>query len=86
MQEKAGFDIGDESSKKEEDKFDGLQALELLKNMSPNSKEVLTLKYVEDLSVKEIAKILKENENTISVRLHRALNELKSIYKEQNNE
>jgi RNA polymerase sigma-70 factor (ECF subfamily) len=45
-------------------------------------KDVLLLRYVDDMSVKEIAKLLKEQENTISVRIHRALEKLRSQIKE----
>lgn len=43
-------------------------------------RDVLLLRYVDELSVKEIAEITGEKENTISVRIHRALVKLKESY------
>jgi RNA polymerase sigma-70 factor (ECF subfamily) len=40
-------------------------------------REVIVLRYVNDLPVKEIALLLGETENNVSVRLHRALAALK---------
>lgn len=44
-------------------------------------REVIVLKYINDLSVKEIAEVLHTSENNISVRLHRAIDKLKIILK-----
>jgi len=46
-------------------------------------KQVILLRYYQELSVSEISKVLKEKENTISVRLKRAHNMLKEILKEE---
>ena len=43
-------------------------------------REVLVLRYVNGLKVKEIAALLDETENNISVRIHRGLQKLKSLY------
>lgn len=80
-----GFDIGNDEHIKNEDKLEGEFAIECLNDLSPILKEVLILKYVEDMSVGEIAKALNQNENTVSVRIHRAINELKNIYKYKTN-
>lgn len=45
-------------------------------------KQVILLRYYQQLSVSEIAKILKEKENTISVRIRRARALLKDALKE----
>jgi len=43
-------------------------------------REVLVLRYVNGLGVKEIAELLGEAENTVSVRIHRGLRKLKMLY------
>jgi RNA polymerase sigma-70 factor, ECF subfamily len=43
--------------------------------------EVLALKYVEDLSVKEISKILNKTQTNVKILLFRARNQLKKIHK-----
>ena len=46
-------------------------------------KEVLTLRFVDSFSPKEIAALLEENENAIYVRIHRGLKELRTIIHEK---
>lgn len=47
--------------------------------MSPLYREVITLYYYEEMSIKEICKVLNENENTIKSRLLRARRMLKEM-------
>ena len=61
------------------ERFDGKQAVEALEKLSPLYAEVLMLRYVEGLSPKEIAEVLDESENTVSVRIHRGLKKLQEI-------
>lgn len=41
--------------------------------------EIITLKYFHNLKIKEISDLLGISENNVSVRLHRAINELKKL-------
>lgn len=50
-----------------------------LKDLPHTSQQVLYLRYVEDLKTKEIAEVLDINENAVSVRIHRGLEELRKI-------
>jgi len=61
------------------DRFEGARALEALKLLPDAYKEVLILRYVDGLSPKEIAQSLDENENAVSVRVHRGLKKLKEL-------
>lgn len=61
------------------DRFDGVRALAALKLLPDAYKEVLILRYVDGLSPKEIAQSLDENENAVSVRVHRGLKKLKEL-------
>lgn len=62
------------------DKEIDLQALlELLKQIKSEYQEVLILRYVEDLSIDNIAEIMQKDKNNVRVLLHRALNKLKSL-------
>lgn len=56
-----------------------------LENLSEEAREIVTMKYVQDLSVSEIAKILGKNKGAIRVALHRAKNQIKDILKNKNN-
>ena len=48
-----------------------------LVNIKPEYQEVIVWRYLEDLSVPEIAKILDKSEETVRVLLHRAMKKLK---------
>lgn len=61
------------------DRFEGARALDALKLLPDAYKEVLIMRYVEGLSPKEIAQQLEENENAVSVRVHRGLKKLKEL-------
>lgn len=56
-------------------------ALAKLKELSEDEQKLITLRFVEGLSPSEIGEILDENENTISVRIHRALKRLRILFK-----
>ena len=47
--------------------------------LRPEYREVITLYYLEDLSVKQIAQILDKNENTVKTQLFRGRETLKTI-------
>jgi RNA polymerase sigma-70 factor (ECF subfamily) len=49
-----------------------------IEGLRPEYREVIKLYYLDDLSVKEIAQILKKNENTIKTQLFRSRDTLKS--------
>ena len=72
-----GFDPGFDDRERRIDFLDGLRVMEKLSEIDPKYKEALYLRYVEDLSPKEIAEILEENENAVSVRIHRGIKKLK---------
>ncbi len=52
--------------------------VERIKELPDSYSEVVFMRYVDDLSVKEIAEALGEKENNISVRIHRGLHKLKA--------
>ena len=55
------------------------KTLVVLNQLDEKYKTVITLRYVEGYSPREIAKIFNESENTVSVRLHRGLKQLRSL-------
>ncbi len=55
------------------------EVLEALDRLDAEDKEVVVLRYVDDLDPKEIAGILGITANNASVRLHRALEKLKRL-------
>ena len=63
--------------------LDGKKAFELLAEMPDTYKEVIILKFVDGLGPKEIAGLLEESENVVSVRLHRGLKVLRQMIEEK---
>jgi RNA polymerase sigma-70 factor, ECF subfamily len=63
-----------------EEKLDLLEAIERLE---VQYKTLIIFRYYKDLSIKQIAEILKCPEGTVKTQLHRAINQLKSDLKEE---
>ncbi len=51
--------------------------LKYIERLTPEYRQVIVMKYIDDMKVKEIATTLNESQNSTSVRLHRAINKLK---------
>ena len=51
-----------------------------LSELTDTYREVLLLRYTEGLSIPEIAQILDQTENVVSVRIHRGIQQLKKLY------
>lgn len=60
-------------------RFESVRVLRALAKLSEAYRAVIIFKYIDGLSVSEIAHATGENENTISVRIHRALKKLKAL-------
>ena len=63
----------------EKDRLDEIDTRNLIKGLTKDLKETVTLYYLEDFSVKEIAKILEVPEGTVKSRLSRARKDLEKI-------
>jgi len=61
--------------------FDGKAALLLIARLPPQYQTVMRMRYVQDLSLKEMSLITGKSKNTIAVQLHRGLAKLKQLYK-----
>ena len=58
---------------------------ERVKRLKPEYQDVLLLKHVEGLSIKEIGDVLAKDANNVRVTLHRATNALKKLYTNESN-
>lgn len=76
----AGFEARDTTSQTPQQKSEVTELYAKLEKLEPKYKDILILRFINDLPVKEIAEIYDEHENTISVRIHRAVEKLKEIY------
>ena len=59
--------------------FDYKESVSLLEQLEEDYKRVMIMRYIEELSVKEIARVLGVSENLVSVRLNRALTKLRNL-------
>lgn len=80
-----GFEPADSENElaSHQNRLDFERALLLIDDLDDIYKEPILFRYVEDMSIKDIAKILSEKENTISVRIHRGLDILQKKIQEQ---
>ncbi|WP_054955174.1 sigma-70 family RNA polymerase sigma factor [Paenibacillus dakarensis] len=65
------------------DDYEQIELFEVIDELDEQLQMIVTLFYVEDLSVKEISKVLEVSEGTVKSRLHRARQQLsKLVFKE----
>ncbi len=78
-----GFDIAHGGRKEEESRIDAKKLLVLLDELEESYRNVLVMRYVDDMTIQEIADLAGDQPNSISVRLHRALKKLKELHDER---
>lgn len=76
----AGFDPKGDEAKTIEMEVECGRLQEVMEQMAPSERELIVLRFVEGYGPKEIAEILGETPNAISVRIHRAKKMLKQTY------
>lgn len=57
--------------------------LKKLEELNDDYRDILILRYIENMSIGEIAEILQKNENAISVTIHRAKKKLESLLEQE---
>ena|SRR5579883_1369046 len=57
----------------------GQEALKIIQSLDDKYRDVIIMKYVEDLSVREIAQILGETENNVYVRISRGFEKIRQM-------
>lgn len=60
--------------------LDGKAAIRLIENLPEPYKKVLHMRYIQDLSLGEMALITGKSKNTMAVQVHRGLVKLKVLY------
>ncbi len=82
MMETNGFDPKEDKLKSPEDNTELRILFDKLQLLNKEEQELLTLRYIDDLKVTEIAKFLNKLPNTVSVKISRAENSLKKLYQQ----
>lgn len=86
MRDEEGFDVGFEPRHDIETKDEYARAQVLLDHLPDKYREALVMRHIDGLSVKDIARLTHETENVISVRIHRAIEKLKALSEQKQNE
>ncbi len=60
-------------------KLDAAKVIESIHTLPETYSSIIVMRYVNDLSVKDIAQIVNETENVVSVRIHRGLSKLREV-------
>ena len=63
--------------------LDGKKAFALLSELPDEYREVIILRFVDELGPKEISVLVEESENVVSVRIHRGLKMLRKLIERQ---
>ena len=81
----AGWDPGYDQTPDMQKRIEQGKILTTLKRMDRDYREVLIMRYIDGLPPSDIANILGESANTISVRLHRGIKQLRSFLNTKGN-
>ncbi len=75
-----GFEPNVDNSERLLDNLDGKTALLLIEQIPPSYQEIIRMKYLQDLSLKEMSLATGMSKNTIAVKVHRGLEKIKMLY------
>lgn len=75
-----GFDPGEDETDSWVDQIDGEEAIKLIAQVPEPYGDEVFMRYVQSLTLEEIAEMTGESENTISVRIHRGLIKLRKLF------
>lgn len=78
-----GFDPGNDPRENIDIAIEAGRVKKILELLGEHDRNLILMRYVNDLGPKDIAKIMNESENVISVRLHRAMKEFRKVLDEQ---
>ncbi len=79
MMEDDGFEAEDESIRPAEEVPQAREALKLLGELDDLYRVVITMRFLDQMSPKEIATALDVSENVVSVRIHRGMEKLRAM-------
>lgn len=74
-----GFDPGEDTRGHLADHLEVREVLKTLKGLSEQERQIIIMRHVDGFGPKEIAEALGTRENVVSVRLHRAVKQLRKI-------
>ncbi len=75
-----GYEPSVDDSERLINTMDGKKVVELIGKLPPSYQKVMRMRYVQSLSLKEMALITGQSRNTMAVQAHRGLEKLKALY------
>lgn len=78
-----GFDASFDDSEKVSNSVDVRLLLQVIDRLEPMYKEALVMRYIDDLSPKEISQVTGLSVNVVSVRINRAVKQLQELLDEK---
>ena len=75
-----GFEPSTNDSERMSNILDGKAAVLLIQNLPEKYQKVMRMRYVQQLSIAEIALITEQSKNTVAVQIHRGIKKLKSSH------
>jgi RNA polymerase sigma-70 factor (ECF subfamily) len=75
----AGFDILDEHAPDPSVSAEASRAVQLIASLEPAYRDAVAMRFVDDMSPRDIARITGERESAVSVRIHRGLEKLRAL-------
>lgn len=77
--QKNGFDVESLDQGKILEEVENNNVFRLVRKLEQHHREIIVMRYIDDLSIKEIAEIIGQSENVVSVRINRGVKELKKL-------
>ncbi len=75
-----GFEPSIDETRRLIDTLDGKHVVKLIEKLPVAYRKIMRMRYVQDLSIREISLITGQSRNTVAVQAHRGLKKLKTIY------
>ncbi len=75
-----GFEPGTDTTPQLFNLMDGKVAILLIRQLPEKYRKVMRMRYVQDLTLKEISILTKQTKNAVTVQTHRGLKKLKILY------
>jgi RNA polymerase sigma-70 factor (ECF subfamily) len=75
-----GFEPGDDNSERLTNILDGKRAILLISLLPEKYQKIMRMRYVQDLSLEEMALITGQSRKTLAVQVYRGLKKLKALY------
>jgi RNA polymerase sigma-70 factor (ECF subfamily) len=76
----SGFEPGDDYSPSLFNFLDGKLAIALISQLPEMYRKIIRMRYIQDLSLTEMALLTGQTRNTMAVQVHRGLKKLKALY------